>query len=140
MKRTIVLDTNCLIQSLPERSPYHKVWTDFINGRYILCVSNEILDEYEEIIGRLVSPNVARYIIEAIIHSPYTFYKEAYFKFRLIENDSDDNKFVDCAVASGAEYIVTEDAHFRCLSGIPFPAVKVINLDNFIHELDTRRS
>lgn len=45
MKRTIVLDTNCLIQSLPERSPYHKVWTDFINGRYILCVSNEILDE-----------------------------------------------------------------------------------------------
>lgn len=140
MKRTIVLDTNCLIQSLPERSPYHKVWTDFINGRYILCVSNEILDEYEEIIERLVSPNVARYIIEAIIHSPYTFYKEAYFKFRLIENDPDDNKFVDCAVASGAEYIVTEDAHFRCLSGIPFPAVKVINLDNFIHELDTRRS
>lgn len=140
MKRTIVLDTNCLIQSLPERSPYHKVWTDFINGRYILCVSNEILDEYEEIIGRLVSPNVARYIIEAIIHSPYTFYKEAYFKFRLIENDPDDNKFVNCAVASGAEYIVTEDAHFRCLSGIPFPAVKVINLDNFIHELDTRRS
>lgn len=33
MKHTVVLDTNCLIQSLPERSPYHKVWTDFINGR-----------------------------------------------------------------------------------------------------------
>lgn len=140
MKRTIVLDTNCLIQSLPERSPYHKVWTDFMNGRYILCVSNEILDEYEEIIGRLASPIIAKYVIEAIIHSPYTFYKEAYFKFRLIENDPDDNKFVDCAVAAGAEYIVTEDAHFRCLSSIPFPSVKVISLDSFRQELDANKS
>lgn len=140
MKHTVVLDTNCLIQSLPERSPFHKVWTDFINGRYILCVSNEILDEYEEIIGRLASPTIAKYIIDAIIHSPYTFYKEAYFKFHLIESDPDDNKFVDCAVASGAEYIVTEDAHFRCLSNIPFPSVKVMSLEKFMLELNTRKS
>lgn len=140
MKRTIVLDTNCLIQSLPMHSHYHKVWTDFMNGQYLLCVSNEILDEYEEIIERLVTPTVAKYIIDAIIHSPYTLYKEAHYKFRLIENDPDDNKFVDCAIASGAEYIVSEDAHFRCLANIAFPSVKVINLDNFMQELDSNKS
>lgn len=120
MKRIVVLDTNCLIQSLPERSTYHKVWNDFMTGKYFLCVSNEILNEYEEIIGRLSSPTIARNIIDAIIHSPHTLYKEAYFKFSLIEADPDDNKFVDCALVANAEYIVTEDSHFRCLDHLPF--------------------
>ena len=29
----IVLDTNCLIQSIPYRSRYHKVWVSFIQGK-----------------------------------------------------------------------------------------------------------
>ena len=41
MKRLVVLDTNCLLQSLPSQSPYHKIWQDFLDGTYILCVSNE---------------------------------------------------------------------------------------------------
>lgn len=135
MKRVIVLDTNCLVQSLPARSPYHKVWTDFMNGSYMLCVSNEILNEYEEIIGRVSTPVIARNIIDAIVHSPYTLYRESHFKFRLIEADPDDNKFVDCAVSCGADYIVTEDAHFRCLCQLPFPTVNVIGLDSFLQDL-----
>lgn len=51
MKRLVVLDTNCLVQSLPAKSPYHKIWEDFLQGKFMLCVSNEILNEYEEIIG-----------------------------------------------------------------------------------------
>ena len=47
----IVLDTNCLILSLPEKSPYHQVWRSFLQGDYILCVSNEIMAEYAEIIS-----------------------------------------------------------------------------------------
>ena len=29
--RYIVLDTNCLLQALPSKSPYHKIWTDVFN-------------------------------------------------------------------------------------------------------------
>lgn len=43
--RLIVLDTNALIQALPTRSQYHRIWTDFLAGKYRLCVSNEILTE-----------------------------------------------------------------------------------------------
>lgn len=43
--RHVVLDTNALIQALPTRSRYHKVWTDFLAGKYCLCVSNEILTD-----------------------------------------------------------------------------------------------
>lgn len=48
--RRIVIDTNCLIAILPSKSPYHKVWTDFLEQQLEICVSNEILMEYEEII------------------------------------------------------------------------------------------
>lgn len=46
--RYIVLDTNCLLQSLPSRSPYHKIWTDIMAGEISLCVNTDIPDEYEE--------------------------------------------------------------------------------------------
>lgn len=101
----------------------------------MLCVSNEILNENEEIIERYSSATVARNIISAIVHSPYTLYKEAFFKFNLIESDADDNKFVDCAITANAEYIVSEDAHFRILATFPFPKIKVIGLDEFFADL-----
>ncbi|MBR3488220.1 MAG: hypothetical protein IKH33_02775 [Bacteroidales bacterium] len=35
--RCVVLNTNCLIQILPTRSLYRRVWTDFLEGKYRLC-------------------------------------------------------------------------------------------------------
>ena len=64
--RHIVLDTNCLIQVLPSKSLYHKIWTDFLEGKYRLCVSNEILSEYEEILAIHTSPQVAHNVVEVI--------------------------------------------------------------------------
>ena len=132
MKRLVVLDTNCLVQSLPAKSPYHKIWEDFLQGKFMLCVSNEILNEYEEIIERYSSASVARNVISAIVHSPYTLYKEASFKFNLIEADPDDNKFVDCAIAANASFIVSQDHHFDILKNIDFPKVELIGIDTFI--------
>ncbi|MBQ9232271.1 MAG: PIN domain-containing protein [Prevotella sp.] len=51
MNQYIVLDTNCLLQSISQRSKYYTVWESFILGKYTLCVSNEILEEYEEILS-----------------------------------------------------------------------------------------
>lgn len=130
--RHIVLDTNCLIQSLPTRSPYHRIWTDFLAGKYILCVSNEILTEYEEILAIHTSPEVAHNVVEAIARHPQTVYRESYFRFHLLSDvDKDDNKFVDCAITAGADYIVTEDAHFNILKQISFPQLNVLSLDEF---------
>ena len=56
--------------------------------------------------------------VNAIARSPYTRMFDPHFRFGLIEQDPDDNKFVDCAIVAGAEYIVSEDAHFRVLETI----------------------
>ena len=54
-----------------------------------------------------------------------------YFHFGLITKDKDDNKFVDCAIASNADFILTEDRDFKVLEEIEFPKVNVISIDNF---------
>ena len=130
--RYVVLDTNCLIQILPSKSLYHKIWTDFLEGKYRLCVSNEILSEYEEILAIHTSPQVAHNVVEAIAHHPKICYRESYFHFHLLSDiDKDDDKFVDCAITANADYIVTEDSHFNHLKQIPFPQLNVITLDEF---------
>lgn len=130
--RYIVLDTNCLLQALPSKSAYHKVWTEVLDGSISLCVNTDILEEYEEVLARKASPEIARNIVEAIAKLPTTFFQDTYMHFELLPADSDDNKFVDCAVAANAEYIVTNDKHFNPLKTIPWPKVEIIKLVDFI--------
>ena len=118
--RYVVLDTNCLIQVLPTKSLYHKIWTNFLEGKYRLCVSNEILSEYEEILSIHTSPQVA-----------HTEGENRELQSRLLHIDKDDDKFVDCAITANADYIVTEDNHFNHLKKIPFPQLNVVTLDEF---------
>ena len=120
-RRIVVLDTNCLVQSISQRSGYYPVWKSFISGEYDLCVSTEILEEYEEVIGNLMSPLAAKIVIEAILKAPNTKRLDPHFRFRLIEKDPDDNKFVDCAISAGADYIVSEDAPFSHFEIYSFP-------------------
>ena len=135
MERCIVLDTNCLLQSISSRSRFHRVWAAFINGEYTLCVTNDILNEYEEIIGTHISPLAAKLTIETILRANNTLRIDAQYRFGLITTDIDDNKFVDCAIIANADYIVTEDHHFDVLREIPFPKVQIKRLQDFYEEL-----
>ena len=128
----IVLDTNCLLAILSRRGNYFSVWQGLHEGKYTLCVSNEILEEYEEIICSKTNPIIASNVIQMLINSPYVKFVDTYFHFHLIEQDKDDNKFVDCAIAANARFIVSEDAHFKHLKDIPFPYVEVLRLREFM--------
>ncbi len=130
--RYIVLDTNCLLQALPSDSPFHKIWTEVLNGNICLCVNTDILEEYEEVLALKTTPEIARNIVDAIANLTTTVFQNTYVHFELLPADSDDNKFVDCAVASDAEYIVTNDKHFNPLKMIPWPKVEIIKIVNFI--------
>lgn len=130
--RTIVLDTNCLLAILPSISPYHQVWTDILSGEVCLCVSNEVLEEYEEILGNKTNSNVACAVVRAILEAPKLKKVEPTFFYHMITVDPDDNKFVDCAVCGNAELLVTNDAHFDILKTIDFPKVEIIKLQDYI--------
>ena len=74
---------------------------------------------------------IAHNVVEAIARLHTTVYQEVYIHFGLIEKDADDNKFVDCAIAADAEYIVTNDAHFNVLKEIDWPKVVVKTIEEF---------
>ncbi len=133
--RRIVLDTNCLLQALPTHSPYHKIWTDVLAGKISLCVNTEILNEYEEILAAKTTQEIAHNVVEAIARLHTTLFQDAYYHFGLIEQDLDDNKFVDCAVAADAEYIVTNDTHFNILKEIDWPKVLVVTIQDFAKQI-----
>lgn len=129
--RRIVLDTNCLLMSLPSISPYHHVWTSILSERITVCLTNDILLEYLEIIAQKTSRTIADNVVSAIISLPNAELITPFYRFGMIEKDPDDNKFVDCAIAAGAEYIVSNDSHFNVLKNISFPHVNVVTIQEF---------
>ena len=128
----LVLDTNSLLQCISRRSKYHDLWLSLLDGRNELCVSTEILEEYAEILERKTSPKFAELALDVISNNPYTVFITPYYHFKLIVADPDDDKFVDCVVASNAKFIVTEDSHYDVLQNLDFPRVDVIKLDEII--------
>ena len=131
----VVLDTNCLIMAISSRNRYNIIWKSFLFGDYILCITNEILEEYVEVIGRNISPTVADMVAFTILTRKNVLKFDPHFRFNLIKADPDDNKFVDCAIVSGAKCVVTEDKHFRVLDSISFPHVDIVGIDAFISTL-----
>lgn len=131
----IVLDTNCLLISLPRISPYRIIWDMFLRGKYVLCVSTEIIEEYSEIISVKTTSGIANNVITTILNAHNTELVTPYYRFNLIQADKDDNKFVDCCITANAQYIVTNDRHFDVLNQIEFPHVNVISAKDFAARL-----
>ena len=130
--RPVVIDTNCLVQIISRKSPYRPIWDAFLQGKYLLCVSNEILDEYQEILGQNLSPVVAENVVLLMLNKSNVQLVDPHFRLGLITVDPDDNKFVDCAFAAEADYLVSEDSHFNVLRETPFPMLNLVSLDEFM--------
>ena len=129
----IVLDTNVLLMSLPVASPYRSIFDRIGKEEITLAINNEILWEYEEILSVKTKPEIAFNVINYLLRLNSVELYSSYYKFNLITADVDDNKFVDCAITSQSDYLVTNDKHFDVLKEIPFPKVNVISASNFLN-------
>ena len=131
MKMKIVLDTNIILSSISRTSPYHNILKCLFSGSYELYVTTEILLEYEEKITANFDAELAETFLSALLINSHVRKIETYFNLNLIDADKDDNKFVDCAFASNAHFIVTNDKHFNILKKIEFPKIGIINIGDF---------
>jgi len=127
----VVFDTNCLLAALSPNSPYRCLWDAFRRKEFVLCYSTEILQEYEELLLRFYSTTAAYLTLETLLKSSNVVQTIPYYKWNLISADWDDNKFVDCALNAGADFIVTNDKHFNVLKKIDFPKIKIIDIESF---------
>ena len=86
-------------------------------------------------IGRNISERAAEAVVYIIMTRSNVLHIDPHFRFGLIDADPDDNKFVDCAIASNAKYIVSQDHHFDILKTIAFPKVDVVTIEEFLKEI-----
>ncbi len=131
----VILDSNVLLVSLPKFSKYRIIFDEFLNNNLTFIISNEVITEYFEVISRFTNEIVASNVSELLLVKSNVEKFEIYYNWSLIVEDYDDNKFVDLAVASNCDYLVTNDKHFKILENIEFPVVRVISLDDFIELL-----
>ena len=132
----IVLDTNILLVSISRKSQFRTIFENLLSGNFTLVISNEIIYEYQEIIEQKANSVVAKNIIEMILSLENTHKQEVYFQWNIIETDKDDNKFVDCAIAGNADYLVTNDKHFNIVKQTDFPLLKILNINEFMSILN----
>jgi uncharacterized protein len=128
----VVLDTNVLLTSFSKRSAYRSIFSAFFEKKIALIVTNDMIFEYLEILGSRATPDIATDVVAALLNLNDTLRIFHYFRWNLITADPDDNKFVDAAIAGGADFLVSNDAHFGALRSVLFPRVRVISPDEFL--------
>lgn len=133
----VVLDTNILLVSIAKKSQYRVIFDSLLSNKFDLIISNDILSEYTEIIAQKTNGMVANNISEMLLALSNVQKQDVFYKWNLIEADKDDNKFVDCAIAGNADYLVSNDKHFNCLKNIEFPKLSLLNINEFMALLVT---
>jgi putative PIN family toxin of toxin-antitoxin system len=105
-----VLDTNVFVSSFFGGNP-RQVIDLWKTGELTLCLSKDVLDEYVAVLERLFGSEKAElkellYLLAKGPNLPFTIRTP---KLHIVDEDPDDDKFIACAVALKAEYLVTGD-------------------------------
>lgn len=127
----VVIDTNVLLNTIYPRSKNYWIRKALEQQELTLCVTTDILAEYAEVLADFYDDETSVLFLSALELLPNLIYIHKYFFWQLIPEDEDDEKFADCAIASGADYLVTNDRHFNKLKNLPFPKINVVNEDEF---------
>ncbi|MCC6280944.1 MAG: putative toxin-antitoxin system toxin component, PIN family [Saprospiraceae bacterium] len=130
----VVIDTNVLIAMIGLASPYRPVFESILSGELTMCITTEILYEYQEILTRKNGVEVADNMVQFFSIHPFVEKVEPFYHFKVIEQDPDDNKFIDCAVAASVDCIVSNDRHFSHPGLMDFPKVRVLTAEKFLEK------
>ena len=107
---TVTFDTNVLLSAtLWDGSVSQKVLLEYIQRDVKIYSSPEILAEYQKVLKR--DFEFADEEIGAILGSVMFFLNliEPSEKVTIVKKDPDDNKIIECAIASKSQYIITYD-------------------------------
>jgi len=132
----VVIDTNVFVSGvLTERgnpSIVVKAWKRI--QKYQLLVTEEIIQEVLRVLKRLnVNLDIVTDWDKSIRKNAITVVPHR--KIEAIKEDPADNKFLECAVESHADYIVTGDRHLKMLN--QFEGIKIVSVNDFLDILKT---
>jgi uncharacterized protein len=130
-KPCIVLDTNVFLVSLAPQYKYHWIYQYILAGKFELCLTTDILLEYEEVVSQRYGIERIDGMFNYLLLLPNISLYTPSFRWYLIENDHDDDKFVDCYVTANADHLVGNDRHFNILNSVDFPKINLLKYEEF---------
>lgn len=106
----VVIDTNIFISSFYGGNP-EKIIKMWLSGDITLCLSSATVEEYVATLRRMrpTLGNQIEKLLDSLGRSSNLIFTTKTPKLSVVESDPDDDKFIECAVALKAEYIVTGD-------------------------------
>jgi putative PIN family toxin of toxin-antitoxin system len=127
----IVLDTNVLVSGIFFSGPPYEILKAWRGGKIHLVISTEILKEYQRLADELaqqfpgvdVSGIMDLLMVEAEIAHALPLPKP-------VCSDPEDDKFLACAVASAAKYLITGDKQLLRVSR--YGNVEIVNPRRFV--------
>jgi putative PIN family toxin of toxin-antitoxin system len=119
----VVLNTSALISAIGWAGAARDVVDLWKTGRIQVVLSDEIADEYVEVLERWVSESSLKHWRLWFSHPSKVTRVHSYARRLDVSRDVTDNKFVDVAVAGGVRYVITRDKDLltvREFSGVRF--------------------
>jgi hypothetical protein len=126
-----VVDTNVFVSSFFGGNP-GKLVDLWKSGEVTLCLSKPIIDEYIEVLRRLGLQNEKELdeLLGLFAHGYHVVFTVKTPELHILENDPDDNKFIECAVALKADFIISGD---KTLTEIQdYMGIKIVNPKEFL--------
>lgn len=115
----VVVDTNVMVSAFARSASIAPLFRALANGEVRMALTAAIILEYEEIAAERGGTAFASKIMHwlSLVSAAYDSIDvvQPSFQFRVILNDPDDNKFVDCAIVANADFIITNDSDYAAL-------------------------
>lgn len=121
----ITLDTNVFVSAAITMGNEYLLLQLAKQGVFQLYISASIFEEFKDVIQRdkfKLPKHIIKGIIDDVIH--IAKFVTPSIKFDVVRADPDDNKILECAIASNSDYIVSGDHHLLDIK--EFNGVKII--------------
>ena len=127
----VVIDTNVFISSFFWGNP-KKIIDLWKKGEIKLCLSREIVDEYVEVLKMLGLQNESELqeLLNTFSEGHNIIFSATTPSLKIIEQDPDDNMFIECAVALGCSHIISGDKHLKQVKN--YMGIKIVNSKEFL--------
>jgi uncharacterized protein len=121
----VVVDTNVFVSSFFGGNP-RKIIGLWKSGDITLCLTGAIIDEYVEVLQRLGLQDTSglEELLKLFSSGYHTVFTSKTKKMHVVEKDPDDDKFIECASALNARYIITGDKALRAIGD--YMGIKVV--------------
>jgi hypothetical protein len=132
----VVIDANVFISSFFGGNP-KKIIDLWKKGEIKLCLSREIVDEYIEVLRRfgLQNENELQELLNIFSEGHNIIFSATTPSLKIIEQDPDDNMFIECAVALGCSHIISGDKHLQQVKN--YIRIKIVNPKEFLMQFQT---